>query len=115
MTIEFNAENQILGRIASQIAAALRGKMLTTYRPDRLPDIKVIVHNAHKVRLTGTKAQDKKYYNFSGYPGGLKTRTLPEILKRRPEDVLLFAVKRMLPANKLRDKALKLLTLETNS
>lgn len=114
-TIEFDATNKVLGRLASDIALTLRGKKSPSFRPDRLADVKVVVHNAHKVAVTGTKETSKMYYRFSGYPGGLRQDRLADVRAAHPERLLMLAVKRMLPDNKLRAKMLKNLTLETKS
>ncbi len=114
-TVEYDATGKVLGRLASDIAITLRGKKTTAYRPDREADVTVVVHNAHKIVVTGNKEKTKMYYNFSGYPGGLKRKTLREVRAAHPERLLMLAVKRMLPANKLRAKVLKRLILEVPS
>jgi large subunit ribosomal protein L13 len=96
-----DAEGQTLGRLATRIADALRGKDKPTYTPHVDTGDFVIVVNAEKVHVTGKKLDDKIYYRHSGYPGGLKERTLREQLDRRPTEVLRLAVKGMLPRNKL--------------
>ena len=96
-----DAEGQTLGRLATQIADALRGKRKPTYTPHIDTGDFVVVVNAEKIHVTGNKLADKKYYRHSGYPGGLKTRTLGEQLERRPEEVIRKAVKGMLPRNLL--------------
>jgi large subunit ribosomal protein L13 len=96
-----DAEGQTLGRLATRIADALRGKDKPTYTPHVDTGDFVVVVNAEKVAVTGKKLDDKKYYRHSGYPGGLKERTLREQLDRRPTEVLRLAVKGMLPRNKL--------------
>ena len=96
-----DANGQTLGRLATQIAIALRGKNKPTYTPHVDTGDFVIVVNAEKIAVTGNKLADKKYYRHSGYPGGLKTRTLAEQLERRPEEVIRKAVKGMLPRNRL--------------
>ena len=101
-----DAEGQTLGRLATQIADALRGKRKPTYTPHVDTGDFVVVVNAEKISVTGNKRADKKYYRHSGYPGGLKTRTLEEMLERRPEEVLRLAVKGMLPRNRLARKQL---------
>lgn len=111
-TVEFDANGKVLGRLATQIALALRGKNTPAYRPDRLPDIYVVVHNADRIAVTGRKEVQKMYYRFSGYPGGLKTESLRHLRARRPDRVLYQAVSRMLPKNRLRAQMLKKLTLE---
>jgi large subunit ribosomal protein L13 len=96
-----DADARILGRLATQIADLLRGKGKPQYTPHVDTGDFVIVVNAEKVRVTGKKLDQKIYYRHSGYPGGLKERTLAEQLERRPEDVLRRAVKGMLPKNRL--------------
>lgn len=108
-TVEFNAEGKVLGRLSSEIAKVLRGKTSPSFRPDRLAEVKVTVRNVAKIHLTGRKLEQKIYYKFSGYPGGLKQRRANEKL---PSDMLRLAVKRMLPANKLRAKIMKRLIIE---
>src|SRR2546423_3079692 len=96
-----DATGQTLGRLATQIADALRGKRKPTYTPHVDTGDFVIVVNAEKISVTGNKRQDKRYYRHSGYPGGLKSRTLQDMLDRRPEEVIRIAVKGMLPRNRL--------------
>ncbi len=101
-----DASGLTLGRLATQIADALRGKRKPTYTPHIDTGDFVIVVNAEKISVTGNKLADKKYYRHSGYPGGLKVRTLGEQLERRPEEVIRKAVKGMLPRNRLARKQL---------
>ena len=96
-----DADGQILGRLATEIANTLRGKNKPAYTPHVDTGDFVIVVNAEKVRVTGKKLDQKIYYRHSGYPGGLRERTLAEQLARRPEEVIRKAVKGMLPKNKL--------------
>ena len=96
-----DAEGRTLGRLATQIADALRGKRKPEYTPHCDTGDFVVVVNAAKIRVTGNKANDKLYYRHSGYPGGLRSRTLSEMLERRPEEVIRKAVKGMLPRNRL--------------
>jgi large subunit ribosomal protein L13 len=96
-----DADGQILGRLATEIADTLRGKNKPAYTPHVDTGDFVIVVNAEKVRVTGKKLEQKIYYRHSGYPGGLRERTLAEQLARRPEEVIRKAVKGMLPKNKL--------------
>jgi large subunit ribosomal protein L13 len=96
-----DAEGQILGRLATQIADRLRGKGKPQYTPHIDSGDFVVVVNADKIAVTGNKLEDKMYYRHSGYPGGLKTRPLREQLERRPTEVLRKAVKGMLPRNRL--------------
>jgi large subunit ribosomal protein L13 len=101
-----DAEGQTLGRLATQIADALRGKRKPAYTPHVDTGDFVIVVNAEKITVTGQKRQEKLYYRHSGYPGGLKSRTLNDMLERRPEEVIRLAVKGMLPKNRLARKQL---------
>jgi len=96
-----DADGQTLGRLATQIAGVLRGKGKPAYTPHVDTGDFVIVVNAEKIHVTGKKLDQKIYYHHSGYPGGLRERTLREQLDRRPEEVLRKAVKGMLPKNKL--------------
>ena len=95
-----DARDQVLGRLASQIAAVLKGKNRPTYAPSTTGDY-VIVVNADKIRLTGRKLQQKIYYRHSGYPGGLRATPAGKMLARRPEYVIREAVRGMLPKNPL--------------
>lgn len=92
-----NAEDQILGRMSAEIAHRLRGKHKAEYTAHVDTGDYVVVVNAEKVRLTGKKATDKKYYRHSGFPGGLKIRSFNEMIERTPEEVIRLAVKGMLP------------------
>jgi large subunit ribosomal protein L13 len=96
-----DAEGKTLGRLATQIADRLRGKGKPQYTPHVDTGDFVVVVNAEKITVTGKKLDDKIYYRHTGYPGGLKERTLREQLERRPTEVLRKAVKGMLPRNKL--------------
>ena len=97
----YDAEGQVLGRLAVEIAKKLMGKDKVTFTPHIDGGDFVVVTNASKLVVTGKKLTDKIYYNHSGYPGGIRARRLGEILEKRPEELLLLAVKRMLPKNKL--------------
>lgn len=104
-----DAEGQTLGRIATRIADVLRGKHKPDYTPHCDTGDFVVVINAEKVAVTGNKRETKIYYRHSGYPGGIKSRTLNEMLERQPEEVLRKAIRGMLPRNKLgRAQLLKL-------
>jgi large subunit ribosomal protein L13 len=96
-----DAEGKTLGRLATQIADALRGKRKPEYTPHVDTGDFVVVVNAEKIHVTGDKRAQKRYYRHSGYPGGLRSRTLEEMLERRPEEVIRHAVKGMLPRNRL--------------
>ena len=96
-----DAEGQTLGRLATRIADTLRGKLKPQYTPHTDTGDFVIVVNAEKIQVTGNKLDQKMYHRHSGYPGGLRSRTLREQLERRPTEVIRKAVKGMLPKNKL--------------
>ncbi|HEY6007298.1 MAG TPA: 50S ribosomal protein L13 [Geobacteraceae bacterium] len=96
-----DAENQVLGRVATQIANILRGKNKPTFTPSVDTGDFVIVINAEKIALTGNKLADKVYYSHSGFPGGIKSITAEKLLVKKPEEVIRKAVKGMLPKNKL--------------
>jgi large subunit ribosomal protein L13 len=96
-----DADGKTLGRLATKIADALRGKRKPEYTPHCDTGDFVVVVNAEKVRVTGNKPQRKLYHRHSGYPGGLRSRTFAEMLDRRPEEVIRKAVKGMLPRNRL--------------
>jgi len=96
-----DAAGKTLGRLATQVADTLRGKRKPEYTPHCDVGDFVIVVNAEKVAVTGNKREDKLYYRHSGYPGGLRSRTLEQMLERRPEEVIRLAVKGMMPRNRL--------------
>ena len=96
-----DADGQNLGRLATRIADTLRGKQKPQYTPHVDTGDFVVVINAEKVAVTGQKLDQKRYYRHSGYPGGLRSRTLREQLERQPAEVLRVAVKGMLPKNRL--------------
>ena len=99
-----DAEGEILGRLATRIADTLRGKRKPTYTPHVDTGDFVVVVNAEKIRVTGNKLDQKRYYRHSGYPGGLRSRTLREQLDRQPAEVIRKAVKGMLPRNRLANR-----------
>jgi len=97
----YDAEGAILGRLAAEIAKKLMGKDKVTYTPHIDGGDFIVVTNMEKIVVTGNKLVDKKYYNHSGFPGGIRERRLEEILDKKPEEALMLAVRRMLPKNKL--------------
>jgi large subunit ribosomal protein L13 len=101
-----DANGQTLGRLATQIADALRGKRKPEYTPHCDTGDFVVVVNCEKIQVTGNKRQEKRYYRHSGFPGGLKSRTFEEMIERKPEEVIRHAVKGMLPRNRLARKQL---------
>ena len=110
-----DAQDKILGRLAAQIAMRLRGKHKAIFTPHADTGDFVVVINADKVALTGKKWNNKTYYRHSGYLGGLKQITAKKLLEKRPEDVLRFAVRGMLPKNSLGRRQLKKLKIYAGS
>jgi len=110
-----DATNKVLGRLASKIAVVLTGKHKPQYTPHVDCGDYVVIINADKFRVTGTKMKDKMYYSHSFYPGGLKSINLETMLKKHPERVVYHAVSGMLPKNKLRARRLKRLKIYTAS
>lgn len=96
-----DAEGLTLGRLASQVASIIRGKTKPTFTPYADTGDFVVIINADKIRVTGNKLDNKIYYRHSGYPGGLKERTLRQMLEKKPEEVLRLAIWGMLPHNRL--------------
>jgi len=111
-THTIDATNKVLGRLASVIAQLLRGKHKPDFAPHKDEGDFVVVKNADKVKITGKKMEQKKYYRYSGYPGGLKELPLKKLFARDPNEVLREAVLGMLPKNRLRAKMIKRLTFE---
>jgi len=110
-----NAEEKVLGRIATHIANVLRGKNKPTFTPSVDTGDFVIVVNANKIALTGNKLNDKMYYSHSGYPGGIKSINVGKLLEKKPGDIIKKAVKGMLPKNKLGAHMLKKLKVYSGS
>lgn len=102
-----DAKGEIVGRLASRIAAVLRGKTDPTYHPAVNPHNHVIVLNADKVVFTGKKLQQKHYYRHTGHPGGIRQTRADAMLDRKPTEVLRLAVKGMLPKNRIGDALLR--------
>jgi large subunit ribosomal protein L13 len=106
-----DAKGKVLGRLATAISVVLRGKNKATFTPHMDTGDFVIVVNAGKVKLTGNKLMDKKYYSHTGYPGGLKETTAGKLLNEKPERVLISAVRGMLPKNRLGRQLIKKLKI----
>ena len=106
-----NAENAIVGRLAAYISKVLRGKNKNQYTPFMDNGDFVIVTNIEKIKFTGKKIKNKKYYRHTGHPGGIKTTTPSILLKNKPGEVLKLAVKRMLPDGPLAKKQLSKLKI----
>ena len=106
-----NAENAIVGRLAAYISKVLRGKNKNQYTPNMDTGDFVIVTNIDKIKFTGKKLNNKKYYRHTGYPGGIKSTTPNLLMNKKPEEVLKLAVKRMLPGGPLAKKQLSKLKM----
>ncbi len=106
-----DVEDKVVGRIATQIAMRLRGKHKPIFTPHADTGDFIVVVNADKVMFTGRKWDNKIYYRHTGYPGGLKEISAKKLLEKNPEDILRFAVKRMLPKNSLGRRQLKKLKI----
>jgi len=110
-----DAEGQTLGRLATQIAHRLRGKHKPVFTPHVDTGDFIVVINAEKVKLTGKKIEDKKYYRHTGYPGGIRETTAEKMLETKPTDILTIAVRGMLPKNRLGRKMLTKLKVYTGN
>jgi len=112
MDYHIDADNQILGRLASRISHLLQGKDQPKYNPRLASENKVFVKNILKMKISGRKAKEKIYYRYTGYVGHMKTRTYEEFFKKDPGGALKYAVNLMLPKNRLRAKRIKNLIIE---
>jgi large subunit ribosomal protein L13 len=111
-TKKFDAEGMTVGRLSTQIVLALRGKDKPEFNPSIDSGDHVSVININKLKFTGKKLEQKKYFSHSGYPGGLKTKKMSEIFQNNPAEILIRAVRRMLPDNRLRNNMLKRLVIK---
>ena len=112
---EIDASNAVVGRLASVISKIIRGKNKTTYTPHMDNGDFVIVKNIEKIKFTGKKFQNKKYFKHTGYPGGIKETTPEKLFVKKPDEALKLAVKRMLPRGPLAKKQLTKLKIYTGS
>ena len=112
---EIDASNALVGRLASVISKIIRGKNKTTYTPHMDNGDFVIVKNIEKIKFTGNKFQNKKYFKHTGYPGGIKETTPEKLFVKKPGEALKLAVKRMLPGGPLAKKQLTKLKIYTGS
>lgn len=112
MSYEIDATNKALGRIATEAAEVLRGKHLPSYEPNKMAELDVVIKNLSKAKFTGDKFNQKVYHSYSGYHGGIKTRSLSELWTKNPGEVLRRIVYRMLPVNRSRDKVIQHLKFE---
>jgi len=102
-----NAEDKVLGRLAAEVASILRGKTKPQYTPHCDVGDFVVIINADKIKLTGNKLEQKTYYRHTGYVGGIKSITAKKLLEKKPEDIIVHAVKGMLPKNSLGKSMIK--------
>ena len=109
--ILIDAENAVVGRLAAYISKVLRGKNKSQYTPYLDLGDFVIITNIEKIKFTGKKHDDKKYYRHTGYPGGIKETSPSKLIKNKPEEILKLAVKRMLPKGPLAKKQLSKLKI----
>ena len=110
-----NVKDEILGRMASKVARILMGKNKTNYLPNKVKGDNVIIINSSKIKVTGKKLKQKLYYRHSGYPGGLKSIYLKDMLKKNSNYVIKHAIKGMLPKNKTQKVLLKKLRIYSNA
>lgn len=110
-----DAAGRPLGRLASEVAGVLRGKHRPEYSPHLSLGDHVIIVNADKIHISGNKREDKLYYRFSGYPGGLKVRSMRDVIDQDPTSVVRLAVKRMLPRTRLGRRMMKKLKIYTGA
>tara|TARA_Y100000813_G_C23965365_1_gene259244 strand:+ start:59 stop:487 length:429 start_codon:yes stop_codon:yes gene_type:complete len=108
-----DAKDETLGRLSSKIASILMGKNKAQYTPHNDLGDYVVVVNAEKIKVTGNKNTQKRYYRHTGYPGGLKSSTFSEIIEKDPVNIILKAVKGMLPKNKLSNSMISKLKIYT--
>ncbi len=109
--VQIDATNAVVGRLAAYISKVLRGKNKSQYTPSMDSGDFVIVTNIEKIKFTGKKFDNKRYYRHTGYPGGIKFTNPSRLMKNKPEDVLKLAVKRMLPRGPLAKKQLSKLKI----
>ena len=110
-----DATNAVVGRLAAEISKILRGKNKTTYTPHMCNGDFVVVTNVSKIKFTGNKFTDKKYYKHTGHPGGIKETSPKLLMAKKPEEILKLAVKRMLPGGPLAKKQLTMLKIYLDS
>lgn len=112
-THTLDASGQVLGRLATRVATLLRGKHKVSYQPHIDGGDSVVITNASQVKITGLKMEQKKYYHYSGYPGGMKVKQLGHLMEKNPPDVIRRAVLQMLPPTRLRKGMMNRLTINS--
>lgn len=108
-----DASGKILGRLATEVAALLQGKNLPSYEPNQIGTAIVFVNNAAKIKVSGNKVKDKKYYHHSGYLGSMKARSFEEVMEKDSTETIRKAVYNMLPKNRLRRFRMNRLKIES--
>lgn len=111
-THELDAKGHVLGRLATRIAHIIRGKNKASYQPHLDCGDTVVVKNVKEIALSGRKIEQKVYYRYSGYPGGLKKENIADVMKKKPGEILRKAVYNMLPPTRLRKNMMKRLIIE---
>ncbi len=114
-TYLIDAEGKTLGRMSTKIASLLIGKGKTCFQPDKITGDQVIVINAKKVMVTGKKSENKVYTHYTGFAGGLKTYTYEQLMDKKPTEIIIRSVKRMLPKSRIGDVMLKRLRVYAGS
>jgi large subunit ribosomal protein L13 len=114
-TYLIDADGKTLGRMATKVASLLMGKGKTCFMPDKLTGDQVVVINAAKVHVTGKKQENKIYTHYTGYSSGLKTSTYEQLMAKKPAEIIMRAVSRMLPKNRIGDVMLKRLRVYAGS
>tara|TARA_B100001123_G_scaffold446501_1_gene601158 strand:+ start:864 stop:1322 length:459 start_codon:yes stop_codon:yes gene_type:complete len=112
---EIDAKNAVVGRLATIISKIIRGKNKTNFTPHMDNGDFIVVKNIEKIKFTGKKFENKKYYRHTGYPGGIKEITPKKLYEKKPQEVLKLAVKRMLPGGPLAKKQLTKLKIYSGS
>jgi large subunit ribosomal protein L13 len=114
-TYLIDAEGKTLGRMSTKIACLLIGKGKTCFQPDKITGDQVVVINAKKVLVTGKKSENKVYTHYTGFAGGLKTYTYEQLMDKKPTEIIIRSVKRMLPKSRIGDVMLKRLRVYAGS
>lgn len=109
--IEIDASGKVLGRLATEVVTILRGKDKPSFVPYKEPGVSIYVYNLGKIKVTGKKPEQKTYWHYSGYPGGIKGRSYKDVFSGDPTEVFRKAIWGMLPKNKLRARMMKRLRL----
>ena len=107
ITYRFDATKTPLGRLASEVTKAVQGKLLPSYRPEKISQVRIIIQNINQVAVSGKKINAKKYFRYTGYPGGIKSKRMGDLFKSNPQQFFINVVKNMLPNNKLRIRMIK--------